>query len=283
VKGKVYLVGAGPGDPELLTVKALRLLRTADVVLHDDLISPEIMELIPPSTRVHNVGKRCGTKTIRQEEINFLLVELAASGLQIVRLKSGDPLIFGRAGEEMDALHKADIAHEIVPGITSALGAAAAAGIPLTHRQLSSTLILTTGHRAPGSDDEDWSQFAGSGSTVVVYMPGHNYAGIAQRLTASGFAPQTPCAIISRATTPEQQVCRTTISHLHQAPVLAAPTLLVVGKVVKLAAHDAQCTKDVFAADTTFEARLIAGMTSPQNTNQQEPSKWGLSEWELSE
>jgi uroporphyrin-III C-methyltransferase len=278
VKGKVYLVGAGPGDPELLTVKALRLLRTADVVLHDDLISPEILELIPPSVRLQNVGKRCGTKTMHQEEINFLLVELAASGLQIVRLKSGDPLIFGRAGEEMDALRKADIAYEIVPGITSALGAAAAAGIPLTHRQLSSTLILTTGHRAPGSDDADWSQFAGSGSTVVVYMPGHDYAGVAQRLADSGFTPETSCAIISRATTPEQQVHRTTISHLHQAPRLAAPTLLVVGDVVKLAEHTAQQTKDGFEADIAFEASLMAGISSPRNTNQQELPKWRLSE-----
>src|ERR1700691_3643891 len=155
MKGKVYLVGAGPGDPELLTLKALRLLRTADAVLHDDLVGPEILKFVSPAAQIRNVGKRSGQKRVRQEEINFLLVELAASGLQIVRLKSKDPLIFGRAGEEMDALHKADIAHEIVPGITSALGAAAAAGIPLTHRQLSSTLILTTGHRAPGSDDED--------------------------------------------------------------------------------------------------------------------------------
>src|SRR5208282_484880 len=157
MSGKVYLVGAGPGDPELLTVKALRLLRTADVVLHDDLVTSEILKLISSTAEVRNVGKRSGSKTIRQEEINFLMVTLAASGRQVLRLKSGDPLIFGRAGEEIAALRRANIEYEIVPGVTSALGAAAAAGIPLTHRQASSTLVLTTGHRASEDSDSDWN------------------------------------------------------------------------------------------------------------------------------
>src|SRR5271155_4694185 len=165
MNGKVYLVGAGPGDPELLTVKALRLLNTAEVVLHDDLVTPEILKLISPAAEVQNVGKRCGSRTIRQEEINFLMVTRAVAGLRVVRLKSGDPLIFGRAGEEIEALRRANIEYEIVPGVTSALGAAAAAGIPLTHRQASSTLVLTTGHRAAGPHDADWSTFAASGST----------------------------------------------------------------------------------------------------------------------
>src|SRR5271165_3445171 len=133
VKGKVYLVGAGPGDPELLTVKALRLLRTAQAVLHDDLVAPEILTLIPPTAQVHNVGKRCGKKKVSQEEIHFLMIALGQAGMQVVRLKSGDPMIFGRAGEEIEALRRADVSYEIVPGITSALGAAAAAQIPLTH------------------------------------------------------------------------------------------------------------------------------------------------------
>ncbi len=193
MNGKVYLVGAGPGDPELLTVKALRLLRTADVVLHDDLVTPEILKLISPAAEVQNVGKRCGSKTIRQEEINFLMVTRAASGLQVVRLKSGDPLIFGRAGEEMEALRRANIEYEIVPGVTSALGAAAAAGIPLTHRQASSTMVLTAGHRASSGrasakDDLDWTQFAATESTLVVYMPGSDYGEISSRLKAAGFA-----------------------------------------------------------------------------------------------
>jgi uroporphyrin-III C-methyltransferase len=235
MNGKVFLVGAGPGDPELLTVKALRLLGVADVVLNDDLVTPEILKLISPTARVQNVGKRCGSKTIRQEEINFLLVTLAASGLQVVRLKSGDPLIFGRAGEEIDALRRSGTEYEIVPGVTSALGAAAAAGIPLTHRQTSSTLVLMAGHRASAKEDAEWSKFAGAESTLVVYMPGHNYAEVAGRLTAAGFAEETPCAIISRATTPEQRIHRTAISDLHRAPKLASPTLLVVGEVVRFA------------------------------------------------
>jgi uroporphyrin-III C-methyltransferase len=235
MNGKVYLVGAGPGDPELLTVKALRLLRTADVVLHDDLVTPEILKLISPSAEVQNVGKRCGSKTIRQEEINFLIVTRAASGLQVVRLKSGDPLIFGRAGEEIEALRRSNVEYEIVPGVTSALGAAAAAGIPLTHRRASSTLVLTAGHRASANDNTNWGQFAASESTLVVYMPGSNFNEISRRLVTAGFAGETPCAIISRATTPEQRIYRTTVSDLHRAPRLASPTLLVVGEVVRFA------------------------------------------------
>ena len=235
MNGKVYLVGAGPGDPELLTVKALRLLRTADVVLHDDLVPPEILKLVSPAAEVQNVGKRCGSKTIRQEEINFLMVARAASGLQVVRLKSGDPLIFGRAGEEMEALRRANIEYEIVPGVTSALGAAAAAGIPLTHRRASSTLVLTAGQRASAADDEDWRQFAGADSTFVIYMPGHKYDEVAARLTTAGFPQDTPCAIISRATTRDQRIFRTTVSQLHRVPRLAAPTLLGVGQVVRFA------------------------------------------------
>jgi uroporphyrin-III C-methyltransferase len=235
MSGKVYLAGAGPGDPELLTVKALRLLQTADVILHDDLVAPEILRLIPTDAQVQNVGKRSGKKTMRQEEINFLMVSLAAKGLQVVRLKSGDPLIFGRAGEEIEALRQANIEYEIVPGVTSGLGAAAAAGIPLTHRRNASTLVLTTGHRASENSDAEWSQFAASESTLVVYMPGHDYAGIANRLAAAGFARNTPCAIISRATTPHQQMHITTISSLPHSPRLSAPTLLVVGEAVKFA------------------------------------------------
>ncbi|MGA9393506.1 MAG: uroporphyrinogen-III C-methyltransferase [Candidatus Sulfotelmatobacter sp.] len=239
MNGKVYLVGAGPGDPELLTVKALRLLRTADVVLHDDLVSPSILQLIPRTAQVQNVGKRCGTKTMRQAEINFLLVTLAATGQHVVRLKSGDPLIFGRAGEEIEALQRSNIAYEIVPGITSALGAAAAVGIPLTHRQTSSTLVLTAGHRAPENTDADWRNFAAAKSTLVIYMPGHDYPGIARKLSIAGFAHETPCAIISRATTPEQQLHRTTVSELDRSPQLPAPTLLVVGEVVRFVDQEA--------------------------------------------
>jgi uroporphyrin-III C-methyltransferase len=149
MSGKVYLVGAGPGDSELLTLKALRLLRSADVVLHDELIGPEILKLVPASTLLRNVGKRGGRKNIRQQEIDVLLVQYALLDLQVVRLKGGDPLIFGRAGEEVEALRRANIEFEIVPGISSMLGAAAAAQIPLTHRAFSSSLVVLTGHSSP--------------------------------------------------------------------------------------------------------------------------------------
>jgi len=236
MNGKVYLVGAGPGDPELLTMKALRLLRNADVVLHDDLVAPEILKLISPTAEVQSVGKRCGSsKAIRQEEINFLMVTRASAGLQVVRLKSGDPLIFGRAGEEIDALRQANIEYEIVPGVTSALGAAADAGIPLTHRTVSSTLVLTAGHRAAANDDADWSQFAAAHATLVVYMPGSDYVEISSRLKAAGFAAETPCALISRATTSSERIHRTTVADLHRSPRLESPTLLVVGEVVRFA------------------------------------------------
>jgi uroporphyrin-III C-methyltransferase len=256
MSGKVYLVGAGPGDPELLTVKALRLLAAADVVLHDDLVPPEILRLISPSADVKNVGKRCGSKGIRQEEINFLMVTLAASGLQVVRLKSGDPLIFGRAGEEVEALRASNIEYEIVPGITSALGAAAAAGIPLTHRRMSSTLVLTAGHRASGKDSAEWSKCAASSSTLVIYMAGTNYAETSSRLRAAGFPEQTPCAIISRATTPEQRIHLTTVSDLHRAPTLATPTLLVVGEVVRFADQNL----DHKTADTAEFEKMAAAL-----------------------
>ncbi len=261
MKGKVYLVGAGPGDPELLTVKAFRLLQSADVVLHDDLVSPEILQLIPRASDVRNVGKRCGTKTMRQEEINFLLIALADSGKQVVRLKSGDPLIFGRAGEEIEALRRSGIEYEIVPGVTSALGAAAAAGIPLTHRQAASTLVLTTGQRASEKDDAEWKNFAGSGSTLVIYMPGHNYAGMVTRLTGSGFAAETPCVIISRATTPQQQIHRTTIAELHRSPGLPAPTLLVVGEVARFA------DQGVNAPSLTHEVEAASGITGEKRAS----------------
>jgi uroporphyrin-III C-methyltransferase len=235
MKGKVYLVGAGPGDPELLTLKALRMLRTAQAVLHDDLVAPEILRLIPSTAQVHNVGKRCGKNRILQEEINFLMIALADSGVRVVRLKSGDPLIFGRAGEEMEALRQAKIPYEIVPGVTSALGAAASARIPLTHRRASSAFVFITAHQAEGNEATNWSQLAGSGATLVIYMPGRDYSAIAAKLREAGLSHETPCAIVSQATTESQQTRLTTIAELPRAPQLPAPTLLVVGEVVRFA------------------------------------------------
>jgi uroporphyrin-III C-methyltransferase len=232
MNGRVYLVGAGPGDPELLTVKALRLLQTAEAVLHDDLVAPEILQLIPSTAQIHNVGKRCGKKRILQGEINCLMVALAASGLRVVRLKGGDPLIFGRVGEEIESLRSNGIPFEIVPGVTSAMGAAAAAQIPLTHRRASDALVLITAHRAKEMDATDWSKFAGSGATLVIYMPGQNYSNIGKRLASAGLTGSTPCVVISRATTRYQRTHRTTVSGLHRTPELASPTLLIVGEVV---------------------------------------------------
>lgn len=254
MKGKVYLVGAGPGDPELLTLKALRVLKTADAVLHDDLVDSEILKLIPLTAQVHNVGKRCGKKSILQEEINFLMVALADSGSRVVRLKSGDPLIFGRAAEEIESLRRAGIPFEIVPGVSSAMGAAAAAQIPLTHRRASSALVFITAHQASGSETADWNKLAGSGATLVIYMPGQNYAAIAAKLKTSGLAGETPCAIISRATTAQQQTYFSRIAELHRSRKLAAPTLLVVGEVVRHA--------DPVALAQQFVSHISAGNSS---------------------
>jgi siroheme synthase len=163
------------------------------------------------------------------------MIALADSGLRVVRLKSGDPMIFGRAGEEIEALSEANLDFEIVPGVTSVLGAAASAHIPLTHRRQSSAVAFITAHQASNSEALDWKKLATSGATLVIYMPGHNYAEIAAKLKGALLASDTPCAIISRATTPEQRVLRTNIAELHLAPRLPAPTLLIIGDVVRLA------------------------------------------------
>lgn len=233
--GTVYLVGAGPGDPDLLTLKAARILREADIVLHDELVSPEILRLIPASTKLVSVGKRCSKKSTPQEEINHLLIDYARLGLQVVRLKGGDPLIFGRGGEELEALRQADISVEVVPGITAALGAAAGAQVPLTHRDVSSTLILVTGSSKHSGHTANWPDRLPSNATVVVYMPGHDLAALQQRLLSSGVLPETPCAIISSATSQAEQLHLTVVGSLVTSPFLAAPRLLVVGEVVRFA------------------------------------------------
>lgn len=260
MNGKVYLVGAGPGDPDLLTMKAVRLLRTADAVLHDDLVAPEILKLAPPTAQVRNVGKRCGKKQNSQQEINFLMVGLASMGMNVVRLKSGDPLIFGRLGEEIQALRQADINFEIVPGVTSAFGAAASCRFPLTDRYSSGAVILLTGHRAFGNEETDWRKFVLSGATLVIYMPGHQYADIAARLRAAGTPAEKPCAIVSRATSPDQQTFITSVEALPLAPRLPAPTLLVVGDVVRFS----QSSQPVFAV-SEFASLLAAAESRAQD------------------
>lgn len=261
MKGKVFLVGAGPGDPDLLTVRALRLLQTADAVLYDELVSQEILELVSPAAQLHNVGKRCGKKKIQQEQINFLMIALADSDLQVVRLKSGDPMIFGRAGEEIEALRRANVDYEIVPGVTAALGAAASAHISLTHRRQSSAVVFLTAHQATDSEAADWKKLAGSGATLVIYMPGHNYVDLATRLKAAGLASDAPALIISRASTPHQQTHRTTVGELFSSRRLPAPSLLIVGEVVRLATIE-HLTLGSLNGEISIPAELISAFAT---------------------
>lgn len=234
MSGKVFLVGAGPGDPELLTLKALKLLQSADVVLHDDLISAEILALAPTTAHVRSVGKRCGRKNIQQEEINALLVAFASFGLRVVRLKGGDPLIFGRAGEELESLRKANVPFEIVPGVTSALASAASAGVSLTHREKASAVTFLTSHQANPAASAEWQTYVSSGATLAIYMPGFHYQETAGRLKSAGLHGATACVVVSRASSSDEQIYRTTIDDLPKAPRLPAPTLLLVGEAVRL-------------------------------------------------
>jgi uroporphyrin-III C-methyltransferase len=229
--GKVFLVGAGPGDPDLLTVKALKTLQSADVVLHDDLISSEILELAPKTAHIRTVGKRCGRKSIQQEEINGLMIAFASFGLRVVRLKSGDPLLFGRAGEEIVALQNANVDYEIIPGVTSALASAAAVGASLTHRDKASAVVFVTGHHSPAGSNPEWQTYVRSGATLAIYMPGSNYESVAKQLGAAGIPSQTPCAIVSQASSRNEQIHRTSVRDLSVAPHLPAPAILLVGEV----------------------------------------------------
>jgi uroporphyrin-III C-methyltransferase len=235
VKGKVYLVGAGPGDPELLTLKALRLLRQADAVLHDDLVSPEILTLVSRKAQLHDVGKRAGRKSARQEEIHFLMIELARQGLLVVRLKGGDPLVFGRAGEEMQALRRAGIDFEIVPGVTAAFAAAASVDIPLTLRQTASSLLIMTGQFADDRPIPDLRALIASGTTIALYMPGADASATVEKLAAAGVPLHTPCAVISRASTAAQQTTITTLQKLPSSPAQMKPSMLILGDVVRFA------------------------------------------------
>ena len=234
-QGKVYLVGAGPGDPDLLTVKAVRTLGFADVVLHDALVSADVLALVSPDAQVINVGKRCGKKSISQEEINSLLVQYATGGKTVIRLKSGDPSIFGRAGEELDCLREAGIEVEIVPGITASLAAAARVQASLTDRRTADQLLFISAHRKPGKDNCDWHAAVTSRTTVVIYMPGE-YAGVAEDLRRAGLCGSTPCAIVSKVSSPEERWHQTTIELLADAPSLPSPCVLIVGETLASAA-----------------------------------------------
>lgn len=240
MNGKVFLVGAGPGDPNLLTVKAHALIRSAEVILHDDLVSAPILALANPHAMVVNVGKRCGTKNITQSEINRLMIASARRGLSVVRLKSGDPGLFGRLAEERDALKAAGVPYEIVPGVTAALSAAASLGVSLTDRRTSSRIVVISAHRAHENENElptDWRSLATNNSALVIYMPGRNLAALRQELLDAGLAADTPAAIVSAASTPQQREHCTTLDHLDSAPPMPAPTILLIGRTVEHASR----------------------------------------------
>ena len=231
VAGSVYLAGAGPGDPDLLTVKAVRLIESADVILHDDLVPQAILDLAKSGAEVVNVGKRCGAKNITQAEINALMIEHAQAQRSVVRLKSGDPLLFGRASEELAALAEVGVQFEIVPGVSAAFAAAAAIGRSLTDRDWASHVILTTGHHAQSHNREVLP--AVEAGTRVVYMPGRDLALLAAEWLAEGLPADLPCAVISRAAQPEQQVVHTTLGALGETEPAAAPSLLIAGWAVR--------------------------------------------------
>jgi uroporphyrin-III C-methyltransferase len=240
--GRVALVGAGPGDPDLMTVRGLRLLRAAEVVVYDRLVAPALLDEAPVTAERVYVGKRAGAHEVSQPEINAILVALARRGLQVVRLKGGDPLVFGRGGEEAAALAAAEIPCEVVPGVSAALAAPAAAGIPLTHRGVAASFAVITGHEDPakGEPTVDWNALAHAVDTLVVLMGTESLAGIARTLIARGRPGDTPVALIHRGTTPEQETVVSTLDAMAalSGPVpLPPPVTAVIGDVVALRAR----------------------------------------------
>ncbi|NOG70355.1 uroporphyrinogen-III C-methyltransferase [Roseicella sp. DB1501] len=238
--GRASLVGAGPGDPALLTVKAVRALETADVVLYDKLIDPRLLDLAPARARRIDVGKRCGRHAMSQAAINRLLVAEVRRGGHVVRLKGGDPFIFGRGGEELEALREAGARVEVVPGITAALATAARLGMPLTHRGLSRSLHLITAHGrdAEGLPQHDWRALAVAGGTLAVYMGARTLPRVAEALLAAGMSPATPAIAVENATLPGERRIRRTLADIAGAVAEAAvegPTLTLIGEVVALA------------------------------------------------
>lgn len=236
-KGKVYLIGAGPGDPELLTLKAVKALQAADVVLLDDLVNRELLQHAPQA-RVIEVGKRGGCKSTPQHFINRMMVALAEQGQIVVRLKGGDPFLFGRGGEEMLELLAAGLECVVVPGITSGIAAPTMLGIPVTHRRYSHGVSFVTGHLQDGECGQNWQALAQSGTTLVIYMGMKHLATISRELLAAGMRPDTPVAAIQNGSLPQQQHVTSTLAELPAAVKqagLASPAIIVVGDVVRLA------------------------------------------------
>ncbi|MBA4793813.1 MAG: uroporphyrinogen-III C-methyltransferase [Phenylobacterium sp.] len=248
--GRVWLVGAGPGDPELLTLKALRALQGAQVVVHDGLVSDEILALAPAAAQRISVAKRKSRHSYAQDEINRMLVAFALQGLEVVRLKGGDPFIFGRGGEELEACREAGVECLVVPGVTAALAASAGAGAPLTHRGAAQAVTFVTGHAAKGSEpDLDWESLARPNQTVVIYMGLSMAPEIARRLTQAGRSPATPALIVENASRADERRRTTTLAGLADAAAeLSGPALLIVGESMALARADAPAEVEVFAA-----------------------------------
>lgn len=236
-QGRVFLVGAGPGDPELLTIRAHRLITDADVIVYDGLVSHEILALMPAATERIYAGKQSGVHSLKQEEINRLLASLARRGKKVVRLKGGDPFIFGRGGEEMQFLAVHGISFEIVPGVTSASGAACYAGIPLTHRDYARSLVFATGHPSKGNCELDWDMLAKPEQTVVIYMGLGQIRRICGELVGHGRRADTPVAVVERATTHAQRVIVGTLRSVAAKCTrrqVRSPSIIIVGEVVNL-------------------------------------------------
>lgn len=231
--GTVYLVGAGPGDPDLLTLRAARLLMHAQVVVHDGLVEPGVLAMAPRSARFVSVAKQRARHTMPQDEINALLVREALAGHDVIRLKGGDPFIFGRGGEEAEACHAAGVPVQVVPGVSAALGAAAAAQIPLTHRENASIVSFVAG-QCKGLADQDWAGLAGVGRTLVIYMGVATAGMIAEKLMADGLAPDMPLAVIENASRPSMRVVRGALAGLAELvarEAVKSPALIVIGEV----------------------------------------------------
>lgn len=237
--GTIYLVGAGPGDADLLTLRAARLIERAELIVHDGLVHPSILAMAKPQARLVSVAKNRSRHTLPQEEINTLLIREARSGRDVIRLKGGDPFVFGRGGEEMEAGQAVGVPVEIVPGVSAANGAAAAAGIALTHRDASSILTFVAG-QCKGLSDQDWSGLAGKGRTLVIYMGVKTAPQIAEKLMADGLAPDVPVAVIENGARPDMRVLRgplAALPDLIQSERVVSPALIVIGEVTARLRH----------------------------------------------